>query len=180
MSNKNKSGGKPRQRGPKGDQRRETPEQAPSPKLERDSDQTDLMVASTDPMIASPEALTTREAAPADVPLVGEVLPPEASSTGATAQGGNYPITIQSIARAYGAYATKSLEEGMSFVEKLRGVRSLDKAIEAHTEFARQAYASFFAESGRMCELYSELGKQIFWPWERFAAQMTQARRQIS
>jgi Phasin protein len=187
-SHKNKSGGKPRQRGQKGDQRRQIPEQSPSPKFEQDAGQTDLMVASSDPMTASTptasmetastEALTTREAAPVDVPLVGEVLPPAASSTGA-ASAGNYPVTIQTIAKAYGKYTTRSFEDGMSFVEKLMSVRSFDKVIEVHTEFARQAYANFFAESGRMCELYSELAKQTFRPWERFSAQTTQARRQI-
>jgi hypothetical protein len=173
-THQDKSGGKPRQRSRKADQRREKPEQLRSPEPARPQDD------QIDPMIASTEAFTTGEVAPADVPLVGEVLPPVASSTSATAPAANYPIIIQTIARAYGDYTKRSFEEGMSFVEKLMGLRSFDKAIEVHTEFARQAHANFFAESGRMCELYSELAKQIFRPWERFAAQMTRARRQIS
>jgi hypothetical protein len=50
--------------------------------------------------------------------------------------------------------------------------RSFDKAIEVQTEFARQAYANFVAESQKICELYSELAKQIF-----SAARLTQAGR---
>jgi hypothetical protein len=46
------------------------------------------------------------------------------------------------------------------------GVQSFDKAIELQTEFARQAYANFVAESQKILELYSELAKQIFKPWE--------------
>jgi hypothetical protein len=62
-------------------------------------------------------------------------------------------------------------------VEKLMRAPSFDKAIEVQTEFARQAYANFVAESQKICELYSELAKQIFRPWEGFAATVTQAAR---
>jgi hypothetical protein len=177
-SHKDKSGGKPRQRGRKGG-RRETPEQAQSPKLEqRDDDQTDLMVGSTDAMVASTDApmngaaapVTNGAAGPVEAPLVGEVLPP----IGAPTDRG--PVTIRAIATVYGDYTTRSFEEGVSFVGKLMGVRSFDKAIEVQTEFARQAYANFFAQSQRICELYGELAKQAFRPWER----LTQAGRQIS
>jgi hypothetical protein len=74
----------------------------------------------------------------------------------------------------------KSIEESRSFVEKLVGVRSFDKAIEVQTEFARQAYASFVAQSQKICELYGELARQTFSPWERFVARVTQTGRQIS
>jgi hypothetical protein len=176
-SHKDKSGGKPRQRGRKGEQRKEPPEQAQSPKLEqRDEDQTDLMVAPADAMVSSTDAPTNGAAAPVEAPLVGEVLPP----IGATAPADRGPVTIRTIAAAYGDYTTRSFEEGTSFVAKLMGVRSFDKAIEVQTEFARQAYANFFAQSQRIFELYGELAKQAFRPWERFAAKVTQAGRQIS
>ena len=176
-SHKDKSGGKPRQRGRKAEQRREPPEKAQSPKLEQwDDDQTDLMVGSTDAMVASTDAPTNGAAAAVEAPLVGEVLPP----IGSTALADRGPVTIRTIAAAYGDYTTRSFEEGTSFVAKLMGVRSFDKAIEVQTEFARQAYANFFAQSQRICELYGELAKQAFRPWERFAAKVTQAGRQIS
>jgi hypothetical protein len=182
-SHKDKSGGKPRQRGRKGEQRREPPEKAQSPKLEqRDDDQTDLMVGSTDAMVgstdamvASTDATTNGAAAAVEAPLVGEVLPP----IGSTALADRGPVTIRTIAAAYGDYTTRSFEEGTSFVGKLMGVRSFDKAIEVQTEFARQAYANFFAQSQRIYELYGELAKQAFRPWERFAAKLTQGGRQI-
>jgi Phasin protein len=173
-THQDKSGGKPRQRGRKADQRNQKPEQQQSPKLDRrDDDQIGATVAST-------EAFTNSEAASEDVPLVGEVLPPDATSIGATALADYGPITIQTIARAYGDYTTRSFEESRSLVEKLMGVRSFDKAIEVQTEFARQAYANFVAESERICALYGELARQIFKPWESFAAKVTPARRQIS
>ena len=43
---------------------------------------------------------------------------------------------FQAIATAYGDYTKKSFEDTKSFVEKLSGVKSMDKAIEVQTEFA--------------------------------------------
>jgi hypothetical protein len=48
------------------------------------------------------------------------------------------------------------------------GVRSFDKVIEVQTEFARQAYATFVAESQKICELYTELAKESFRSWQGF------------
>ncbi len=84
-----------------------------------------------------------------------------APSIGAVTPADNCPVSIQTIANAYRDYAKKSFQETGSFVEKLMAVRSFDKAIEVQTEFARQAYANFVAESQKICELYSELAKQI-------------------
>ena len=54
--------------------------------------------------------------------------------------------SIATIANAYGAYTGKSVELTWSFLEKLAAVRSLDKAFEVQTEFARQAFETFLAE----------------------------------
>ena len=67
---------------------------------------------------------------------------------------------MQAIASAYGDYTKKSFEQTKSYVEKLSGVRSLDKAIEIQTEFAKQAYETFVHESQKIRELYSGLAKQ--------------------
>src|SRR6185503_13323907 len=45
---------------------------------------------------------------------------------------------IATIANAYGAYTGKSVELTWSLLEKLAVVRSLDKAFEVQTEFAKQ------------------------------------------
>ena len=62
------------------------------------------------------------------------------------ASASNMQSGVQAIASAYGDYAKKSFEDTKSFVEKLSGVKSLDKALEAQTEFARSAYETFVAE----------------------------------
>src|SRR6202165_2496049 len=82
---------------------------------------------------------------------------------------------IQAIASAYGDYTKKSFEDTKSFVEKLSGVKSLDKAIEAQTEFAKSAYETFVADSQKIAGLYTDLAKQTFKPLEGMVAKFTPA-----
>src|SRR6201991_1396259 len=82
---------------------------------------------------------------------------------------------IQTIATAYGDYTKKSFEDTRSYVEKLSGVKSLDKAIEVQTEFAKSAYETFVAESQKIAGLYTDLAKQTFKPLEGIVAKLTPA-----
>ena len=61
------------------------------------------------------------------------------------------------------------------FVEKLSGVKSLDKALEAQTEFARSSYETFVAETQKIAGLYTDLAKQTFKPYEGLVAKFTPA-----
>jgi len=137
---------------------------------------------------APADAPSIGAAAPADVPSIGAaaladvspagaIAPADAPSIGTVAPADNLPVSIQTIANAYSDYTRKSLEETTSFVEKLTGVRSLDKAIEIQAEFARQAYETFVAESQRICALYSELAKQVFKPFAGLLAWATHCGR---
>ena len=127
--------------------------------------------------VASVDAPSIGAVALADVPCVGTVAPVDAPSIGAVTPADSFPVSIQTIANAYSDYTRKSLEETTSFVEKLTGVRSLDKAIEIQAEFAKQAYETFVAESQRICALYSELAKQIFKPFAGLLAKATHSGR---
>jgi phasin family protein len=82
---------------------------------------------------------------------------------------------IQAIATAYGDYAKKSFEDTKSFAEKLTGVKSLDKALEVQSEYAKSAYETFVAESQKIAGLYTDLAKQTFKPLEGLAAKFTPA-----
>ena len=67
---------------------------------------------------------------------------------------GTASASFQAIATAYGEYTKKSFEDTKSFVGKMSAVRSLDKAIEVQTEFAKTAYETFVTESqkiGALC-----------------------------
>jgi len=171
-THRNKPSGKPGQRSRKADQRRQQPDQQQSPKLDqRDAnEQIDAMVAST-------EVSTNGAVASADAPSIGAVVPADVPSIGIVVPADNFPIGIQTIANAYGDYTKKSFQETWSFVEKLMGVRSLDRAIEIQTEFARQAYETLIAESQKIFELYGELAKQIFKPLEGLVPKIIQPGR---
>lgn len=82
---------------------------------------------------------------------------------------------LQAIASAYGDYTKKSFEDTKSFVEKLSSVGSLDKAIEAQTEYAKSAYETFVAESQKIAGLYTDLAKQTFKPLEGIVAKFSPA-----
>jgi phasin family protein len=82
---------------------------------------------------------------------------------------------LQAIATAYGDYTKKSFEETRSFVEKLSGAKSLDKALEVQTEFAKSAYETFVAESQKIAGLYTDLAKQTYKPFEGLVAKITPA-----
>jgi hypothetical protein len=160
-----KPGGKNRQRNKKADQRGQTPQSPPSPTPDpRDEDQIDAIVASA--IVATTEDVS--DEASTDAPASAVATPAD-----------HHPAGIQTIANVYGDYSRKSLQESLSFAEKLMAVRSLDKAVEVQTEFAKATYANF-------SEFYRELAKQIFQPqifqpqifqpWG-FAARMTEAGR---
>ena len=84
---------------------------------------------------------------------------------------------MQTIATAYGDYTKKSFEDTKSFVEKLSGVKSMDKVVEVQTEFARSSVETFVAESQKIAGLYSDLAKQTFKPFEGIAAKFSPAAR---
>jgi|SRR5215213_4548514 len=86
------------------------------------------------------------------------------------------PISFQTVARAYGDYTRKSMEQTRFFVERLSSVRSLDKAVEVQIEFTKQALETFVAEMQKIYGLQSELARQSLNPWERLAAMAREVR----
>ncbi len=185
MSNKdhNKPGGKPGQRnrkaGRKPDQR-----QSPKPDQQDTNVQMDAAVASTPtPPIGAVAAADTRPVdaaiAPIDNPAIdAAVAPVDSSAAGAAiATAQTAAVSLQTIATAYGDYTKKSFEETKSFVEKLSGVRSLDKAVEIQTEFAKQAYETFVAELQKIRQLYGELAKQTLKPLQGLTGKTTRGAR---
>jgi hypothetical protein len=82
---------------------------------------------------------------------------------------------LSAIVSAYGDYAKKSYEDGKSFAEKLSGVKSLDKALEAQNEYAKTAYETFVADSQKIASLYGDLAKQAFKPLEGVVAKFSPA-----
>jgi hypothetical protein len=78
--------------------------------------------------------------------------------------------SAQTIATETADFAKKSFETGTSTFEKLIGAKSLDKAIEIQSEYVKSAYEGFVAQSTKMGELYANIAKEAFKPYEGMVA----------
>jgi Phasin protein len=87
------------------------------------------------------------------------------------------PVSLQTIANAYGDYTRKSLEQTKCYIDKLTGVRTLDQVVEVQTEFARQACETFVAEAQKISDLHRELARQRIERLEGLMSMGTQASR---
>ena len=76
----------------------------------------------------------------------------------------------QAIAVEVADYSKKAFEDGTAALEKLFGVKSLDKAIEVQTEYAKTAYEGFVAKASKIGELYADLAKETYKPFETLMA----------
>lgn len=83
---------------------------------------------------------------------------------------GNVSKSAQAIAVELADYSKKSFEESTALVEKLFGVKSLEKAIEVQSEYAKAAYEGFVAETTKLGEMYSALAKETYKPFEALMA----------
>ena len=78
--------------------------------------------------------------------------------------------SAQAIAVEMADYSKKTFEEGTAALEKLFGVKSFEKAIELQTEYAKSAYEGFVAEATKIGELYADLAKETYKPFESLMA----------
>jgi hypothetical protein len=76
----------------------------------------------------------------------------------------------QAIAVEVADYTKKSFEDGTAALEKLFGVKSFEKAIEVQTEFAKTSYEGFVAKASKIGELYADLAKESYKPFESMFA----------
>ncbi len=76
----------------------------------------------------------------------------------------------QAIAVEVADYSKKTFEEGTAALEKLFGVKSFDKAIEVQTEYAKTAYEGFVAKASKIGELYADLARETYKPFETLIA----------
>ena len=79
----------------------------------------------------------------------------------------------QAIATEIADYTKRSFEDGTKTMENLLGAKSLDKAFEVQSEYAKAAYESYVSEVTKLGELYSDLAREAFKPYQSFVARMT-------
>lgn len=80
--------------------------------------------------------------------------------------------SVQAIATEVADYSKKAVEAGSATFEKLVGVKTLDKAIEIQTEAAKAAYEGYVAHATKVGELFTELTKETFKPFEGVIAKV--------
>lgn len=81
----------------------------------------------------------------------------------------------QTLAAEMADYARKSFEQGTAAVEKLFGARTLDRAIEVQGEFAKTAYEGFVSQATKIGEIYADVAKETYKPFEGYAAKLKPA-----
>ena len=72
----------------------------------------------------------------------------------------------QQIAAEFADYSKKSFEESTAVVEKLMGAKTVEKAIEVQTDYVKTAYEGFVSEATKLGDLYSDLAKETYKPFE--------------
>jgi phasin family protein len=84
---------------------------------------------------------------------------------------GAWTKNAQAIASEVADYSKKSFEASAAAWEKLTGAKSLEKAMEVQSEYLKSSYADFVAQSTKLGELYADLAKQAYKPFESVVAQ---------
>ena len=86
---------------------------------------------------------------------------------------GTFSKSWQAIAAECADYSKKSYEESSAALEKLFGAKSIDKAFEIQSEYAKNAYEGFVSQATKLGELYTDLAKESYKPFEGMVAKAT-------
>jgi len=74
--------------------------------------------------------------------------------------------SLQAITVEIADFSKKVFEQSTAATEKLMGAKSLEKAIEVQTDYAKSSYETFVAEATKLGELYADLAKEAYKPFE--------------
>jgi phasin family protein len=74
--------------------------------------------------------------------------------------------SLQAITIEIADYSKKVFEQSAAATEKLIGAKSLEKAIEVQSDYAKSAYETFVAEAMKLGELYADLAREAYKPFE--------------
>ena len=86
---------------------------------------------------------------------------------------GAWSKSAQAIAVEVAEYSKKSMEGSAAMWERLMGAKSLETAMEVQSEYLKSSYQDFVAETTKLTELYSDLAKEAYKPFEGALAKVT-------
>jgi DNA-binding NtrC family response regulator len=80
---------------------------------------------------------------------------------------------LQAIVAEATEYSKKSIDDRLTFAEKLLGAKSLETVIRIQSDYAKTSYEGFVEQTKKMGELYSDLAKAAFKPFDVASVQGT-------
>ena len=89
---------------------------------------------------------------------------------------GAWAKNAQAIATEVADYSKKSFEDSAAAFEKLIGAKSVEKAVEVQTEYLRSSYEELVAETAKIGELYADLAREAYKPFESVLMKMPGAK----
>jgi phasin family protein len=79
---------------------------------------------------------------------------------------GTLSKSAQALAVEIVDYSKKSIEGSAAAWEKLMGAKSVEKAMQVQSEYLKSSYEDFVAEMTKLGELYVNLAKETYKPFE--------------
>lgn len=73
---------------------------------------------------------------------------------------------FQAIAAEAAEYSKKSFQDAVTHFETLAGVKSFEAAFELQTSYAKSAYENFVSETTKLGEMYADLAKSAYKPYD--------------
>ncbi len=80
---------------------------------------------------------------------------------------------FQDIASEVADFSRKSFEDSTTLVEKAMSAKSMDKALEVQSDFAKGAYETYMGRVTKISELYVAAAKEAYKPFEGQFAQFS-------
>ena len=78
--------------------------------------------------------------------------------------------SLQAITAEATEYSKSSYEAGAAAFEKMVSAKSLEKAIEVQTGYAKDAYEGFVSQATKMGDMYADMAKEAYKPFESMMA----------
>lgn len=88
----------------------------------------------------------------------------------ATSSAHNFATSYQTIASAHADFVKKLMQHNSEYISQLTSVKEPAKLMELQSEYAKNAYETFVAETKRISELYADFFKQATKPLEDLIA----------
>jgi phasin family protein len=80
---------------------------------------------------------------------------------------------MQTIATELADYSKKSFEDGSAVFEKALAAKSLDKAVDIQTSYAKSAYEAYIGQMTKIGEIYMSAAKEAYKPFESQIAELS-------